>query len=178
MLDHTLDDDENWFDAISDLESHPFCNLFDEFGNYHKHVIVQEIQIAGANEYTPTFYDALAKTPSNNIMDSLDSIVYDANRACLMVHHGNVMPSSPHLVHTKVPDYKKFHHFFGWTPTEVIKKMFKVMTQFVHMPMSTVLKKRYKSPNPAVNVHHHDEPVMTDTVFSDTPAIDGGETAA
>jgi hypothetical protein len=29
-----------------------------------------------------------------------------------------------------------------------------------------------------VNVHCRDEPVATDTVFSDTPAIDGGETAA
>ena len=46
------------------------------------------------------------------------------------------------------------------------------------MPMSTVLKKRYKSPNPALNIHQRDEPVATDTVFSDTPAIDGGETTA
>jgi hypothetical protein len=46
------------------------------------------------------------------------------------------------------------------------------------MPMSTVLKKQYKSPNPAVNIHRQNEPVATDTVFSDTPAIDGGETMA
>jgi hypothetical protein len=44
--------------------------------------------------------------------------------------------------------------------------------------MSTILKKRYKSPNPALNVHRRDEPVATDTVYSDTPAIGGGETAA
>jgi hypothetical protein len=44
--------------------------------------------------------------------------------------------------------------------------------------MSTVLKKRYRSPNPALNVHRRDEPVATDTVDSDTPAIDGGQTAA
>jgi hypothetical protein len=29
-----------------------------------------------------------------------------------------------------------------------------------------------------LNVHRHDEPVATDTVYSDTPAIDGGETVA
>jgi hypothetical protein len=44
--------------------------------------------------------------------------------------------------------------------------------------MSTVLKKWYKSPNPVLNVHRLDELVATDTVFPDTPAIDGGKTAA
>jgi hypothetical protein len=63
-------------------------------------------------------------------------------------------------------------------PTDIIKRTFEVTTQYARMPMSSVLKKRYKSPNPALNVHHHDEAVATDTVYSDTPAINGGETAA
>ena len=46
------------------------------------------------------------------------------------------------------------------------------------MPMGTYLKKRYKSPFPACNVHRRNEPVATDTVYSDTPAIDSGITAA
>jgi hypothetical protein len=50
-----------------------------------------------------------------------------------------------------------------------------VTTQYARMPMSTVLKKRYKPPNPALNVHHRDAPVSTDTVNSDTPAINDGE---
>jgi hypothetical protein len=42
------------------------------------------------------------------------------------------------------------------------------------MPMSTILKKQYKSPNPP-----RDEPkVATDTIYSDTPAIDCGVTSA
>jgi hypothetical protein len=44
--------------------------------------------------------------------------------------------------------------------------------------MSTILKKQYKSPNPALNVRPHDEPVATDTIYSDTPAIDCGITSA
>ena len=40
------------------------------------------------------------------------------------------------------------------------------------------MKKRYRSPFPACNVHRRSEPVATDTVYSDTPAIDSGETAA
>ena len=45
--------------------------------------------------------------------------------------------------------------------------------------MSTILKKHYKSPNPALNVHRRDEPVATDTVYADVPAVDsGGVTSA
>ena len=44
--------------------------------------------------------------------------------------------------------------------------------------MGTYLKKRYKSPFPACNVPRRSEPVATDTVYSDTPAIDSGITTA
>jgi hypothetical protein len=56
--------------------------------------------------------------------------------------------------------------------------MFEHTTQLARMPMSTILKKRYKSLNPALNVHPRDEPVATDTIYSDTPAIDCGITSA
>jgi hypothetical protein len=44
--------------------------------------------------------------------------------------------------------------------------------------MSTILKKQYKSLNPALNVHPRDEPVATDTIYSDTPVINCGVTSA
>jgi hypothetical protein len=44
--------------------------------------------------------------------------------------------------------------------------------------MSTILKKQYKSLNPALNVSPRDEPVATHTIYSDTPAIDCGVTSA
>jgi hypothetical protein len=61
---------------------------------------------------------------------------------------------------------------------DAIKKTFEHTTQLARMPMSTTLKKRYKSPNPALNVRPCDEPVATDTIYSDTPAIDCGITSA
>jgi hypothetical protein len=42
------------------------------------------------------------------------------------------------------------------------------------MPMSTVLKKHYKSPFPTLNVHCHEEALATDTVYSDVSAVDSG----
>ncbi len=38
--------------------------------------------------------------------------------------------------------------------------------------------KWYKSPFPALNVHWRDEPVATDMIYSDTPAIDSGTAIA
>jgi hypothetical protein len=61
---------------------------------------------------------------------------------------------------------------------EAIKKTFECTTQLAHMPMSTILKKWYKSSNPALNVHPCDEPVATDTIYSDTPVINCGITSA
>jgi hypothetical protein len=46
------------------------------------------------------------------------------------------------------------------------------------MPNCTILKKHYESPFPALNVQRHDEHVTRDTVYSDAPDIDGGETCA
>ncbi len=68
--------------------------------------------------------------------------------------------------------------YFGWQSKEVIKKTFAKTTQYGRIPQGTWLKKHYKSPNPALNVRRREEPVATDTVFSDTPAVDGGETCA
>jgi hypothetical protein len=112
ILNHSLDDDAHWFDAISDLEACPFTNLFDEFGNYCKCVLVQNAVLDTTANYVPTFYEALAEPPSDNIDDWLDGIVYDASRVHLSVHHSDVAPS-PCLIHTKVvPDYEKFHPLF------------------------------------------------------------------
>jgi hypothetical protein len=78
----------------------------------------------------------------------------------------------------KDPDYDKLRPLFGWMNTKTIKKKIKQTTQYARLPNDTILKKHYKSPFPALNVQRCDEPVATGTVYSDTPAIDGGETCA
>ena len=40
--------------------------------------------------------------------------------------------------------------------------------------MATCLLKHYKSLFPACNIHRHNKPIATDTIYSDTPAIDSG----
>jgi hypothetical protein len=75
-------------------------------------------------------------------------------------------------------DCKKLRPLFGWASAKIIKKTFEMTTQCARMPHGAILKKHCKSPFLALNVQRRDEPVATDAVFSDTPAIDGGETCA
>jgi hypothetical protein len=66
----------------------------------------------------------------------------------------------------------------AWLPTKIIQKTFENTTQHASLPMSTYMKRHYKLPFPAFNVKQRDKAVATDTVYSDTPAIDCGHTSA
>jgi uncharacterized protein (DUF58 family) len=61
---------------------------------------------------------------------------------------------------------------------DTIKRTFAVTTQFARGRVSDTLKQHWRSRFPACNVKRRNEPVATDTVFSDTPAVDSGVTAA
>ncbi len=79
---------------------------------------------------------------------------------------------------SSLPDADKLRPLFGWMPSKTIKKTFEHTTQFARMPAGVHLKQHYRSPNPALNVSRRNESVATDTIFSDVPAINGGETMA
>ena len=49
-------------------------------------------------------------------------------------------------------------------------------TQYACMTMSDILKNNYKSTFTEINVYCCYEPVATDIIFYDTPAIDNGST--
>ena len=51
-------------------------------------------------------------------------------------------------------------------------------TQFMKMALSTYLQKRHQTPHPAANLIRRNEKDVTDMVYFDTPAVDGGKTAA
>ena len=160
VLDHNLDEDEEWYDALTRLEDDPRTNLFDEHGEYRKRVIVQEAE---------KFLDA-HETPLLVHDITVDSIIDD----CVY----RTYDTNAHEIAPREPDYAALQPLFGWLPTDVIKRTFAATTQFARMPMSAVLQKHYKSPFPACNVHRRNESVATDTVYSDTAAVDSGATSA
>ena len=124
VLDHTLDDNEDWYNAVSDLQIDPATNLFDEFGNYHNCTVVQEV-----------FFDS-AQEPAM-ISELIDECV-------LLNHCTSLYEAQEHVLTTKKPDYEALHPNFGQLLTDIIKYMFAATTQYdAHITMSTVLKKHY-----------------------------------
>jgi hypothetical protein len=182
-LDSAISDDPNWYEAEP---SPPLPNpMYDEYGEFRGRVLINQC------EWQVHYFDALnTKLSSDNdeFHDALepfaddpdsviDLVVYHANRACYVCDHETV-EAAPKFVMTLEPDYRQLCPRLGWLSIDAIKKTFKHTTQLARMPMSTILKKRYKSPYPALNVHPCDEPVATDTIYSNTPGIDCGITSA
>eukprot|EP00980_Cylindrotheca_fusiformis_P004536 scaffold963_cov114-Cylindrotheca_fusiformis.AAC.2 len=191
VLDVDTFGDPTFYDAISDDVDR--TQLFDVFGNYkYRHVATAD-----------TWYDSC--TPDQSLRFDMEEMTYTCSEHSLYVSladHGTF--DDVLLVNTyamsdpdtsehddtssdddwfrqfrrSIPDYGKLRPLFSWLPTKTIKKTFENTTQYARLPAGTHLKKHYKSAYPALNVQRRDEPVATDTVYSDTPAIDGGETCA
>jgi len=82
-----------------------------------------------------------------------------------------------HVVPTE-PDFEALRPNFAWLPTDIIKKTFETTTRWARHIEQWPFRKHFKSRFPALNVHRRSEPVATDTVYSDTPAVDSGVTVA
>jgi hypothetical protein len=153
-LDHDLDDDDKWFDAVSVLPPDgPGQSIFDEYGELRPLLFVNEHRI-------PTSDHENHVIPTKGLL--LEVFERDQERQ----------------VTTKEPDYHQLRPNFGWLPIDTIRKTLQNTTQMAKMPMSDHLRKQYKAPNPALNVTRRQEALATDTVYSDTPAVDSGVTSA
>ena len=174
---------------------------FDEFGDYRKRVEVQQhsaLSIEDSVDRCVMYHtnQLIVKRFDNDIPnddgsyiyeDDDDSIIFydsymsinDNNSTSFVVQKGESSTSRDGItVKAKEPDYSNQRPLFAWLPTDVVKKTYELTTQYARIPMSTTLRKRYLSPNPALNVFRRSESVATDTVFSDTPAVDSGITSA
>jgi hypothetical protein len=80
---------------------------------------------------------------------------------------------------TKEPNYDELRPNFGWAPADIIKQTFHATTQYAKQIIrENGMRRHFKSRFPALNIHRHCEAVATDTVYSDTPAVDDGSTCA
>ena len=90
------------------------------------------------------------------------------------VFTANLDQSSP-----QESDWNSQHPFLAWTSPSSIKDTFNVTTRHgtaAHTQDYT--KKHFKSRNPVFSIPRCSETVATDTIFSDTPAVDDGSTMA
>jgi hypothetical protein len=131
------------------------------------------------------YFDSSAELlPDFDINTTTDRCVLHANLHRYI--HNAVTDNDPHIptrqehhgaqqVKDDPRDYEALRPCFPWLNSDIIRKTFEVKTQFAWLPLNMVLRKRFKAPNPATNVPRRDEPMATDTIQLDTPAIDGGE---
>jgi hypothetical protein len=182
-LDSVISNDPHWYEAEP---SPPLPDpMYDEYGEFRGCVLINQ------REWQVHYFDALDTKPSSHndkfhdaleqFADDPDSVInlviYCANHAHYVCNHETV-EAAPKFVMTSEPDYGQLRPCLSWLSIDAIKKTFEHTTQLARMPMSTILKKFYKSPNPALNVHPCDEPVATDTIYSDPPGIDCGISSA
>ena len=90
------------------------------------------------------------------------------------VFTANLHQSSP-----QEPDWNTQRPFLAWTSPSSIKDTFNVITRHGTAPHTQdYIKKHFKSRNPVFSIPRCSEAVATDTIFSDTPAVDDGPTMA
>jgi hypothetical protein len=175
VLDFDPQGREDWYNTLNHVEDNDVTNIFNEFGEYRQRVVVQ---------CTESFMRADTKT----IEDNIDRCVYHAHahhvKASLSAYvtrvDNNTLESSTdsRSVSTLAPDYAALRPMFGWLDPNIIERTFELSTQMARLPMGTMLKRAFKSANPALNVIRRSEPVACDIVYADTPAIDDGSIAA
>ena len=84
-----------------------------------------------------------------------------------------------HQRSSQEPDWNALRPFFAWTSPSSIQDTFNVTTRHGIAPHTQdYIKKHFKSRNPVFNIPRCSEAVATDTIFSDTPAVDDGSTMA
>ena len=84
------------------------------------------------------------------------------------------LQASKHQIKSETPDFDKYRPYFGWVNADTIRDTFKHTTQWGASVGTFPMKRHLKSRNPALNVPRRHEAVATETVYSDTPAVDSG----
>ena len=164
-VEHTTDDGANDDDDVPDLEprnesdpdssesetEHPRGVRKDRSSRYNNRARAAEEALAAAKER----------------LNSVDT--------------GEVIAGvEPRLHRPAKKDVSEYSKFFPGTDADTLRKTFDATTQYGRRGATGghTLHKQGVSPNPVLNVPRRHEDVATDTLYSDTPAVDDGSTAA
>ena len=108
-------------------------------------------------------------------INTLSSLA-DIQHRSLMATSSTLLITQAHKndIKSETPDYDKCRPYFGWVNTDTIRDTFKNTTQWGVSVATYPMTRHLKSRNPALNLTRRHEAVATDTVYSDTSAIDSG----
>ena len=150
-------DSDDMISTTSDDDGEYIEPRFDATGLYNKRVI-QQLNI-------------LSDTGVFDLSDCADPSTWDVTNHTTSI-------SAPRK-ESKEPNYEALRPNFGWAPADIIKRTFNATTQYAKQIIhENGMRRHFKSRFPALNVRRRCEAVATDTVFSDTPAVDDGSMCA
>ena len=191
ILDQNITTNETWFDTVSDLEHLVIHNPFDELGNFKSREA--ELHFFDVGEMLAS--DDYGETPDgeppdiDDVIDRVSGVIfaYELQRKSTSTSDNTSTPAKatstpstrPTSIKPKQRDYESLRPFFLHQSANTIKRTFAATTQYARTNIGSLqLKKTFKTPFAACNVHRRNEAVATDTIFSDVPAVDDGSTAA
>ena len=127
-------------------------------------------------EDIPSDYD---NHPFNDLGQYTKRHIETLNVLCTDIENENLFKSCNVKIDNHKHDFDKLQPYFGWVSIDIIKKTIEYTTQYARsLHLYTDMRKHYKSRFPSLNVARRNEAVATDTIFSDTPAIDDGSRCA
>ena len=193
VLDHKHSSDPEWYNRIKLESDSPPTYRFDAQGNYKGRqmprvptteavrVPIDENPLE-IHRHSAEFVEAFMSLSNLNqpliLADSALS-VFDTEIDHDQSSNDVVTSISPE-VKPKPVDYRKYAPFFLHVPVDKIRRTFERTTQnALTVQSGQRIMQSIKSPFPAHNVWRRNEPVATDTIFANTPAIcTGGQKMA
>ena len=172
VIDFKYNTREEWEILGNEDDDEFFEPRFDAYGDSTKRVIanLEYLLEAPPPLLPPKQDDSTASDPTFASAKTSSTFHHDWGPTQQGIHQ--------HLVTEKEPNWDDLRPHFGYQPVEAIKKTFQVTTRHGCEGTNTHMRKHFKSRNPALNVHRRNEPVATDFIFSNTPAVDNGSTIA
>ena len=86
-------------------------------------------------------------------------------------------PLKPSIRPVTEDDGERMRKYFGYVLAQIVWNTYKYSNQDCVLPPSSRFQKRFKSPNPILNLHRRNATDATDHIFSDTPTMDDKKTS-
>ncbi len=117
MLDVDLDEQESWYDAITDLPPDKSPTTFDEFGDYNKRVIIQSHDVLYCWDTSQHVIDACVMINTYHAQTLNLSHNSPTNSEDFPLDHMHTMyESQAHEINKWALDYQALMPMFGWLP--------------------------------------------------------------
>jgi hypothetical protein len=160
VLDHEFKENESWGDP------HVIPSSFTDVGDYKHRVALQH----------HSYFQRQDRDSADDIIDQCifathSSTTYEFDNTLFYDTCDTEISDAPTLSETFIPkttikcepDFqKRVCPLFGWLSTDLIQKTIQYTAQYSRLPTATMLKKAFRSPNPALNIYRRNEDVACD----------------